>query len=988
MSVFETLRAQKKEIDLSRSMASSSKEDLLIQILFDEQGAYLLTINNKGVEIQPSHTQFSGANSQLIKAISSIQDKNAFIIDWENPTQRVYLKDHPYLMDSIVKSDLLVDRALKPIISAVNAEEQATTRLIEAAQIRLSITPELSSAKKTTGLSSPDRYKARLSLQNTDKSLQQGFQFLTDSYVLLLDQNKIIQIQPTGHPFSQIKVFDDQIINEQDLPQYLSLLYTYIDQVSLQFPPYKIIRAEQPIQARPALIFEKIDQQQNLIIRIGQALPDTPIGFLDDYEVTQLATINELEQVITITPIALADLSYYAEKIFTSLKKHLPRGKKRAAELYTIDGQHIHLHEQVASPFIYQELASLLLDFEFIGSEKLQAFKVKVGMPKLSLSLGHDINFLEGSAYLDFDGEKINLMDAIQQFDKHRYIRLTDGSNALINEAYINRLKRLFKKSKHNKTAISFSLFDLPAIEELIQDEHKSPLFTHAREIFEGFNTIGQHPSPLPMVNANLRSYQVQGYQWMRYLQQHQLGGCLADDMGLGKTLQTICILAAAYSAPTEAPASAQPQKRATKKKAVEPAMATAAALPPSIIIMPRSLLYNWQNEIKKFAPGLSYYVYYGQNRDIEAAMQKQVILTTYSSFRNEIKLFKQQSFYYGILDESQSIKNMQSQTHKAVIQLSAKHRLALSGTPIENNLMELYALFSFLNPSLLGSTDQFNYDYLIPIQKYSDKEAARILKQKIYPFILRRLKKDVLTELPDKQEQTIYVDMNPDHAKLYEKRRLYYKNAVDEQVAAKGIKGSQFFIFQAMNELRQIASIPEAKSEGRTSSSKLEALMEQVTEAVANDHKILIFVNYLAAIESIGEALDNIGIDFLAMTGSTKDRQGLVDRFQTDPDIKVFIMTLKTGGTGLNLTAADMVFIFDPWWNKAAENQAVDRAHRMGQQSKVQSYKMITLGTIEEKILQLQEFKSGLIDELISTDVGADSIKSISKEDIEFILG
>ncbi|MDQ6843207.1 MAG: DEAD/DEAH box helicase, partial [Bacteroidota bacterium] len=301
-------------------------------------------------------------------------------------------------------------------------------------------------------------------------------------------------------------------------------------------------------------------------------------------------------------------------------------------------------------------------------------------------------------------------------------------------------------------------------------------------------------------------------------------------------------------------------------------------------------------------------------------------------------------------------------------------------------NLSELYALFRFLNPAMFGSADSFNQNYLNPIQKHDDKNAVQELKRKIYPFILRRLKKDVLKELPDKIEQTLYVEMSDTQARYYEQRRLFYKESIEQQVAMKGIQQAQFFIFQAMNELRQIASVPESQTENRIHSPKLEILIEQLEDAIANKHKILVFANYLLAVELIGEELDKRGIDFVTMTGSTRNRQELVERFQNDADCKVFILTLKTGGTGLNLTAADMVFIFDPWWNKAAENQAIDRTHRIGQDKKVMSYKLITMNTIEEKILKLQEVKSALFENIISAD--SSSLKALSEDDIKFILG
>ncbi|MEM6965683.1 MAG: DEAD/DEAH box helicase, partial [Bacteroidota bacterium] len=432
---------------------------------------------------------------------------------------------------------------------------------------------------------------------------------------------------------------------------------------------------------------------------------------------------------------------------------------------------------------------------------------------------------------------------------------------------------------------------------------------------------------------------------------------CLADDMGLGKTLQTITILATIY-----------PKEKMS-----------------SLIVMPRSLLFNWNAEIKKFAPQISTYTYYGNTRDLEAAKKANLIFTTYALMRNDIEQLKEEKFHYLILDESQNIKNIQALTTKAVMLLKSKHRLALSGTPIENNLGELYSLFRFLNPAMFGTVGQFNQNYLYPIQKNNDKEAIRQLRQKIYPFILRRLKRDVLKDLPDKIEQTLFVEMSAAQRKLYEQRRMFYKEAVDSSIASRGLQQSRFFIFQALNELRQIASTPENFSDGKIISPKRELLQDQLMDSIANGHKVLIFVNFLAAIELVSEQLASVGIEHVTMTGATRNRQALVQKFQNDSNCKAFLMTLKTGGTGLNLTAADTIFIFDPWWNVATENQAIDRAHRIGQQNKVLAYKLITEGSIEEKIVQLQEKKKELFDDIIGSD--GESLKSLSEEDIDFIF-
>jgi SNF2 family DNA or RNA helicase len=392
--------------------------------------------------------------------------------------------------------------------------------------------------------------------------------------------------------------------------------------------------------------------------------------------------------------------------------------------------------------------------------------------------------------------------------------------------------------------------------------------------------------------------------------------------MGLGKTLQAIAMLATVY-----------PQQEKS-----------------SLIIMPRTLLFNWANEIEKFRPDLTYYLYHGPTRNIEEAQKHQLILTTYATARNDIETFKDEEFYYIILDESQNIKNLDSQISKAAMILKAEHRLALSGTPVENNLGELYALFRFLNPAMFGSGEDFNAQYALPIQRDGDKESLHELKKKIYPFILRRLKQDVLQDLPDKIEQTLFVEMSTEQQTCYEQRRQFYYKTVKEQIKEAGINRSQFFILQALTELRQIASIPESKSDNLIVSPKREVLQEQILDVIAGGHKVLIFANYLHALECVSEDLDQAGIEYLMMTGATRDRETLVQKFQNDDQYKVFLMTLKTGGIGLNLTAADYVFFFDPWWNRSAENQAIDRTHRIGQDKTVFSYKLITKGTIEEK--------------------------------------
>lgn len=919
-------------------MVESGKVQKVVDVVFrlrvDATGAYVEVTDRNDKVVTVDYRAYSGAVRSILKSVEQIEQKSAFAIDWENPESRVYLHEHPYLLDPLLHSGLLLSNTGKPL-AAGKAIGQLTVVITEEED------------------NSWLRAECRIKGEGMDEG---DFLFITDNHALLQGRDMVIETQSVGEHFGRVGAFNSRFA-VMDVQKYLSLLFSYIDNVQLVYDNYALQYSDDKILTEPVLVFEKVDADNALYMRVTQRLPNTGADFLDEYELYRFATINDMERLITVREVEESRQDMHIAAIEKRLQKHTGKGGKKKMTGVVREDDLFIIAEDVAAAFIYQDVPELLGEFAIAGAERLKQYKINTTQPKLNLNLSHGIDFLEGSATLDFGSEQVSLFDAINQYNKSRYILLSNGEHALVNDAYMQKLQRLFKKKK-DKAQLSF--FDLPLVEELIDEKVAAVQFKKSREIFEGFNKLGKEKPALPKVNAQLRDYQVQGYKWLRYLHKNKLGGCLADDMGLGKTLQAITLLAGIYYAEKESR--------------------------PSLIVMPRSLLFNWEQEVRKFADRLTTYTYYGATRNIEEAMEHNLIFTTYAIMRNDIEQWKEQEFYYVVLDESQNIKNMQTQASKAVMLLQSEHRLALSGTPIENSLAELYSLFRFLNPAMFGSADMFNTQYLTPIQKHDDKNATADLRRKIYPFILRRLKKDVLTELPDKIEQTLYVEMSDEQAKYYEQRRLFYKQAIEQQVNMKGLQQSQFFIFQAMNELRQIASIPEAQTEGRIASPKAELLVEQLLDAVANNHKVLVFVNFLHAIETISEQLDEQGIDFVTMTGSTKNRQELVERFQKDTDCKVFLMTLKTGGTGLNLTAADIVFIFDPWWNKAAESQAIDRAHRIGQRSTVLSYRLITSGTIEDKIVQLQDKKSQLFQTIISDDTA--SLKSLSQGDIDFIMG
>ena len=743
-----------------------------------------------------------------------------------------------------------------------------------------------------------------------------------------------------------------QKLDKYELESYATLILKNYKSIDLKYEDYETVVSEER-NAIPQIIIEKISFDNSLYIKINSIISTMDYEFFTKNQIETVLTVNELEKKLEISKINLENLSsdmFEIVKVLTKLQKSI--GLKSS---YYIDNENfIILNEELAKEFVKKELLQLTGKYSIIGTDRLRKYNIKAVRPKLSGRFSYNLDYFEGEVEVEIEGEKFSIQQLLNNYKKDEYIVLSDGTNALINREYIEKLQRVFKEEDGEKIKVSF--FDMPIVQDMIDEKAFENNFLGNKDFFEGINELPTEEIEYPKLNATLRDYQKYGYKWLKYLTDNNLGACLADDMGLGKTLQAIALLSNLHE---------------EKKK-------------KSIVIMPKSLIYNWENEIKKFSPKLKVGVYYGINRDFSSLKKVDVILTTYGTIRNDIENLLEHKFDLLILDESQNIKNINSQTTKAVLLLNAKKRVALSGTPIENNLLELYSLFRFLNPEMFGSVQRFTNSYILPIQKYSDTSTIEELKKKIYPFLLRRVKKEVLEDLPDKIEKLVYVDMNDEHRKFYEERRKYYYSLLEKNTSSQG-NFDKFFVLQAINELRHIVSSPELETK-KIISSKKEVLIENVIEAIENNHKVLVFVNYLSSIESICESLKENKIKYLKMTGQTKDRQNLVDKFQSDSRYKVFVMTLKTGGVGLNLVSADTIFIYDPWWNTTVENQAIDRAYRLGQDKTVFAYKMIMRNTIEEKILKLQEIKNKLLDDLISEDNL--STKNLSKNDIEFILG
>lgn len=870
-------------------------------------------------------SSYSNLNqSKINNYIENLKNEEEFFISWEKEKKSEYLKLDKTLLEYLLEEEKFVNSDFERIIKKEIKNVPLLIRDNKEIEDRLDIYIEINDNLLTK-------------------------KNVMDSYIYSQGVFYKIDIEKNTQ-FPLVDLF--QKIDKYELESYGTLILKNYKNIDLKYEDYETIISDEKT-AIPQIIIEKIAFDNSLYLKINSIISTMDYDFFIKNQIETVLTVNELEKKLEISKINLENLSsdmFEIVKVLTKLQKSI--GLKSS---YFIDNENfIILNEELAKEFVKKELLQLTGKYSIIGTDRLRKYNIKAVKPKISGRFSYNLDYFEGEVEVEVEGDKFSIQQLLNNYKKDEYIVLSDGTNALINREYIEKLQRIFKEEDGNKVKVSF--FDMPIVQDMIDEKSFENDFMGSKDFFEGINKLAEENIDYPKLNATLRDYQKYGYKWLKYLTDNNLGACLADDMGLGKTLQAIALLTNLHE---------------EKKK-------------KSMVIMPKSLIYNWENEIKRFSPKLKVGVYYGINRDFSLLKKVDIILTTYGTIRNDIENLLEQKFDLLVLDESQNIKNINSQTTKAVLLLNAKKRVALSGTPIENNLLELYSLFRFLNPEMFGSVQKFTSDYIVPIQKYSDTSTIEELRKKIYPFLLRRVKKEVLADLPDKIEKLVYVDMNDEHRRFYEERRKYYYSLLEKNTSSQG-NFDKFFVLQAINELRHIVSSPELESK-KIISSKKEVLIENVIEAIENNHKVLVFVNYLSSIESICDSLKENKIKYLKMTGQTKDRQNLVDKFQNDSRYKVFVMTLKTGGVGLNLVSADTIFIYDLWWNTTVENQAIDRAYRLGQDKTVFAYKMIMRNTIEEKILKLQEIKNKLLDDLISEDNL--STKNLSKSDIEFILG
>jgi SNF2 family DNA or RNA helicase len=567
-----------------------------------------------------------------------------------------------------------------------------------------------------------------------------------------------------------------------------------------------------------------------------------------------------------------------------------------------------------------------------------------------------------------------------------REYELPDGRIVVLPEEWFARFKDLFSFAKENSNELQLDKQHFPLLKESLRGIDGS----YSGKLKKWIETpaIEEHDVPHE-IHAELRDYQKKGFSWMWKLYINDFGGCLADDMGLGKTLQTLTLIQQVVNDERKKHCGPVNSKFERQLTIFESADSAKVKVKPSLIIVPSTLVHNWINEAAKFAPMLKTGFYGGQNRKPfhHYYSNYDLIIISYGLVRNNIDEIKSYDFLYAILDESQVIKNPHAKTYKSTLQLTAAHRLVLTGTPIENSLSDLWAQMNFLNPGLLGSFEFFRNQFVTPIERANDEKQGHILQTLIRPFILRRTKSEVARELPPLTEQVIFCDMSESQQAFYETEKSKARNLILDNIRQQGLEKSSFIILQSLTKLRQAANHPllidAAYSED---SGKHDVIIENIKNLVAEGHKALVFSSFVKHLELYTAFCEQEKLNYTLLTGDVpqQQRERIIKKFQEDHDIHLFFISIKTGGFGLNLTSADYVFILDPWWNPAVEDQALSRAHRMGQKKKVFVYRFIAKDTLEEKIHQLQERKSQLAENFINNN---NPLKAGDKEELLKLL-
>ncbi|MFD2599351.1 DEAD/DEAH box helicase [Sphingobacterium corticis] len=675
----------------------------------------------------------------------------------------------------------------------------------------------------------------------------------------------------------------------------------------------------------------------------GEFIYLTPAMRYGNAEV-QLASRKQLKNVDANGNIFHVQRNWLAEDQFKSLitRQH----PNFTEQVHDRDFFYLHKDRFLENNWFLVAFENLKLEhIKLLGVQNLQPEKRNLFAPKIDIKVLSGTDWFNAELDVSYGDQQVSAKQLYRSIkNKSRFVQLDDGSQGVLPEVWLERLTKLFSLGDLVADSVHIPKVRFTELSELENIHLEPDVDEEIKSFAETFQNSDAsiYSNQLTALKADLRPYQLQGLRWLYHLDKLNFGGCLADDMGLGKTLQIIALFVLQRS---------------------EGRNATA------LIVVPTSLLFNWQQELARFAPSLRVHTYYESGRNLHQKDwdDQDILLTTYGVMVSDLPKLKKFRFDTIVLDEAQAIKNPSSIRHKSALQLTSRNRFTLTGTPIENNTYDLYSQLAFASPGLLGNTTYFRDTYATPIDRFSNDKRMETLRRYTSPFILRRTKKQVIEELPEKTEMLIYCELGEKQRAIYDTYEAEIRNYVEELDEDEFEKDSMN-VLAGLTRLRQIANAPVLLKAGYSSdiSAKLDAMMEKLNDIVG-EHKVLIFSQFVEMLQLIEERLKARQIVYSLLTGRTKNRESAVSNFQERDDVRVFLVSLKAGGVGLNLTAADYVFLMDPWWNPAVENQAIDRSYRIGQEKHVFAVRFIAMNTVEQKMMDLQQKKRDLASALVT---------------------
>jgi SNF2 family DNA or RNA helicase len=671
----------------------------------------------------------------------------------------------------------------------------------------------------------------------------------------------------------------------------------------------------------------------------------------------QIYTYDSKGNAITIVRDDAAENNLLATiiKLIPELNEQLAKGKLFVSKTTFLDEEWF--------PDIFETLQNKQI--RVLGFSELSKLHLSMHKAKVNVQVKTGLDWFETALDVRFGKQKARMKQlntAVR--NKSKYVQLDDGTQGILPQEWLDRFARYFSMGIVASEIIRTPKMRFQEVSDVYDwtlfDVHTQMQLQTYTDKLQSFKAIEEIELPKGL-NAELRAYQKQGFNWLNFLHEFGFGGCLADDMGLGKTIQVIAFL------------------QHLKEK---------GNIGSHLIVVPSTLIFNWQEEFSRFAPEMNIQVIYGSNRNKLSLNHSKtdVFITSYGVLQSDISEFKAFPFHVIVLDESQAIKNPETLRYRAVCSLKAKQRLVLTGTPLENNTFDLFGQLSFACPGLLGTKQQFKLLFSIPIDTFKDSRRAQELSRIVKPFILRRTKNQVARELPKRTEMIVYCEMGEEQRRIYEAYSKELRDFIADKQSDE-INRNSMYVLRGLTRLRQICNAPSLLNEKNyfsAESAKIDALMEQIQQH-AQEHKILVFSQFVGMLELIQNALLKRQIPHEFLSGQTRNRKEHVKAFKEQDEIRVFLISLKAGGTGLNLTEADYVYLVDPWWNPAVENQAIDRAHRIGQKNRVMAVRLICPDTIEDKIRLLQESKQQLISELIPNEAGL--LQNLNKKDLLSLL-